>query len=310
MDIGISCINLFIPHIPVKHDNRSNNKKNYKAFNSTAPRFLKSNNDLPGPGYYVDEKDDNYFIFSNKGFGVGFTSSDKRFKNENLYNVGPGKYKIEKLNQYYDNQKTISLKNFKSRIAGTIIPEPTPGPSDYNSVKSEKALLGPNYDKKMNYTFKSRTPRFSKDRHSLPAPGYYKINEEERKPSAISSFKSSGRKKAYSTIIDGPGPGSYFQEQESFNLETKNNGKLVLGLVADKADTSKRRKDVNLGPGYYDIRSGSKISEIINGIKKGQSFTNSKRFSSSDNNIPGPGYYQPINDLRHSFNNNNYHQWI
>lgn len=51
----------------------------------------------------------------------------------------------------------------------------------------------------MNYTFKSKTPRFSESKycHSLPAPGYYKINTEEKKPSAISSFKSSGRKKDY-----------------------------------------------------------------------------------------------------------------
>jgi len=59
---------------------------------------------------------------------------DRRFKNENLYNVGPGKYSIEKMEQYYDHQKLIPTKNFKSRIASPTIPEPTPGPSDYNSL--------------------------------------------------------------------------------------------------------------------------------------------------------------------------------
>jgi len=50
----------------------------------------------------------------------------------------------------------------------------------------------------MNYTFKSKTPRFGREHRTLPAPGYYKIeNMEDEKPSAISSFKSSGRKKYY-----------------------------------------------------------------------------------------------------------------
>jgi len=51
----------------------------------------------------------------------------------------------------------------------------------------------------MNYTFKSKTPRFTRNynNRSLPAPGYYKIETEEQKPSAISSFKSSGRKINY-----------------------------------------------------------------------------------------------------------------
>ncbi|ORX79777.1 hypothetical protein BCR32DRAFT_269248 [Anaeromyces robustus] len=307
---SISCINLFIPHIPIKHYNQNQNKKKYKAFNTTAPRFAKSSNDLPGPGYYVDEKDDNYFVFSNKGFGVGFTSEDKRFKNENLYSVGPGKYSIVKMEQYYDHQKFDPCKNFKTNIANTIIPEPTPGPSDYNYLKSEKALQKSNLEKKMNYTFKSKTPRFpvtSKERILL-APGSYKIDTEEQKPSAVSSFKSSGRKKDYTKIIDnGPGPGHYFQKEKSMT-DTKKS-KLILGLVADKPDPSKRYHLNSPGPGYYDIQNGSKISEIINGIKKGQSFTNSKRFNNSDTYIPGPGYYQPIDNLHHSYNINN-HQWI
>jgi len=308
-DSRISYINLFIPHIPIRHNNQFK-KRNLKAFNTTAPRFAKSTNDLPGPGYYVDEKDDNYFVFSNKGFGVGFTSQDKRFKNENIYNVGPGKYRIDKIDQYYDSQKTISLKNFKSKIAGSIVPEPTPGPQDYNYLKSEKALLKTNLEEKMNYTFKSKTPRFGREHRTLPAPGYYKIeNMEDEKPSAISSFKSSGRKKYYASSENVPGPGSYFQRQLSPNNESKKS-KLILGLVADKPDPSKRYHLNIPGPGYYDIQSGAKISEVINGIRKGQSFTNSKRFDKSETANPGPGYYQPIYNLHHSYNINNYNQWI
>jgi len=306
---SISYINLFIPHIPIKHDNRYR-RRNLKAFNTTAPRFAKSTNDLPGPGYYVDEKDDNYFVYSNRGFGVGFTSQDNRFKNPNLYSVGPGKYSIDKIDQYYDSQKTISLKNFKSKIAGSIVPEPTPGPLDYNTMKSEKALLRTNLEKKMNYTFKSKTPRFGlSEPRTLPAPGYYKVEKkEEERPSAVSSFKSSGRRKDYSTVENVPGPGYYFQKQTS-NANSKKS-KLVLGLVADKPDPSKRYHLNPPGPGYYDIRGGDKISEVINGIKKGQSFPNSKRFSKSETPNPGPGYYQPIDDLHHSYNINNYNQWI
>ncbi len=56
----------------------------------------------------------------------------------------------------------------------------------------------------MNYTFKSKTPRFGLSEHrSLPAPGYYKIeNMEDEKPSAMSSFKSSGRRKDYAYVLN------------------------------------------------------------------------------------------------------------
>jgi len=51
----------------------------------------------------------------------------------------------------------------------------------------------------MNYTFKSNIPRFAESKYkcSLPAPGYYNVKKEDSKPSAISSFKSNGRKKDY-----------------------------------------------------------------------------------------------------------------
>ncbi|KAG4097641.1 hypothetical protein H8356DRAFT_1676153 [Neocallimastix lanati (nom. inval.)] len=309
-----SCINYFIPHIPIKHhDDHNISTTKYCSFNVTTPRFENLKHDLPGPGYYIKDKEDNYVVFSKKGFGVGFTSKEKRFKDENLNDIGPGKYSILKMERYYEQQKILPMKNFKSKIALPTPFEPTPGPSDYNLIKSEQALLRTNLEKKMNYTFKSNIPRFAESKYkcSLPAPGYYNVKKEDSKPSAISSFKSNGRKKDYITINDGPGPGSYFKELQSTNINKSGpRSKLILGLVANTPDPSEFIHPNYPGPGYYDIQNGSKISEIINGYKKGQSFSNSKRFSKSDDNIPGPGHYQPVDNVHHSYHINHYNQWL
>jgi len=66
---------------------------------------------------------------------------EKRFKDENLNDIGPGKYSILKMERYYEQQKILPMKNFKSKIALPTPFEPTPGPSDYNLIVRKHIII-------------------------------------------------------------------------------------------------------------------------------------------------------------------------
>ncbi|TPX64668.1 hypothetical protein SpCBS45565_g05692 [Spizellomyces sp. 'palustris'] len=243
-------LKLFIhpPSIPTKFQTFHFDDREEKGFNSTAPRFNKRLDELPGPGYYRSKPNEELGVggsFSQKGYGVGFISKSKRFHKpptdlETSLPIHGNPTKYNPREPTYSHSVTHNPSPaFRSPIvppppSSAIMPSwgarfdrPTPGPGYYAPERTpRRAQAGPGAgdgggaeEAGARSAFVSRSKRSaineagSMPGKDAPPPGAYVVQEEtiaKHVPAAVAAFKATARPNLTSKqTVNNPGPGAY-----------------------------------------------------------------------------------------------------
>ena len=313
---------------------RFNGKKLNKK--ETFESVIKGN--YPGPGYYYDPfRTSSFFFKPTPEFKQFFGSRLERFSpnnNTNLKNnLGPGEYFEKDMNKTSIGFAPFSSKT--NRFQDSFFPEnkmDLPGPGEY-TLKSFTYLsnkLRKNSDK-IKAKFGSNEKRFAdvinnnKWKYSIPGPGYYNTDEENKidmnkklgktfygknifnlinKTNPLKRF--SFRKKINKDKIPPIGtynPGMIFSidyNNKKKVFETKNS-KSAFETTFNKKKKIKNKIDknnINIGPGYYYHEKKQTNLKPSPQFYSSQYNNSDKWFKNSNPNV-GPGKY----DI------NNYYEW-
>eukprot|EP01083_Nonionella_stella_P005902 17043_1 len=341
------------PSIPAKfetHLNRDGTRGAHDGFSSRTERFgLNQIHPMPGPGYYdCQAAGDPESSFSQKGFGVGFVSKNRRFGARPLNPLsslpGPGSYETRA-------QSATELPRSFNHLGGTaafhaplrdVGPAEAhlvrPGPGDYSPVT-------PRYVQRCSAgtsPFRSRATRFQSlslegevqsgdeedEEHALRRSIAQNIFEEVRRRREVrgtSSFNSRSHRgesvgeRKRSAL---PGPGAYEAEKLSSKGRRALKSSMFLSSGRDGWGVSNsshrtrerlQKKQLNLpGPGsYYNSKydPGSKHSSYTFRSSAPRIEYTSRQHTRSL--APGPAFYKgdPSHD-RSSFHINVHHKWV
>lgn len=310
------------PSIPTRFQTFHFDDREAKAFNSTAPRFEQSMDELPGPGYYkksTDSLEIDEPSISKKGYGVGFASKTSRFKKpptdlETTIPVYPGQYNINHTPVYSNsllNSKTssfvspIAVKNNKKFF--------TPGPGAYNTnLPSRVRQKYVDNNAPASFVFKSKTKRQEINcadacpGRDAPPPWAYQVKDVKKNTLLLgAAFKAPERKNNSDLPQNVPGPGAYdpIDEKNTFSDEKKTEKKsrkiMFTSIIQEHTrPTSSYPKPIP-GPGRYELAMASENIQTKGPIAKSVFTSNSPRFPNyKPATKMGPGFYHPIPDLK------------
>ncbi|KAI9096984.1 hypothetical protein DFS34DRAFT_622103 [Phlyctochytrium arcticum] len=235
------------PSIPTKFQTFHFDDREDKAFNSTAPRFDKRLDELPGPGYYQFKKAEQLgegVSLSQKGYTNGFVSKSKRLAKPatdlevNLPTHGDST-KYTPRNPVYSysvlhnpspafRSPLIAPPAFASILPtwGARFDRPSPGPGHYAPERiPRRAQAGPGAGEgggkeengaRSAFMSKSRRTEIneagSTPGRDAPAPGMYEVEVEgkARGGGGVAAFKATARPNVVSKHTElVPGPGTY-----------------------------------------------------------------------------------------------------
>ncbi|KAJ3151927.1 hypothetical protein HDU89_001568 [Geranomyces variabilis] len=215
------------PSIPTRFQTFCFDDGERRAFGSSAARFTRRLDELPGPGYYVVAGDG-----GGAEKGPGFVSKSKRFPPPDASHPSPTHYTPHTTPIYSHSltaspsaafipspihaQRSVSppVPLWKSRFE-----KPTPGPGAYDAERAGDAeQRRPRYRRRMA-VFKSTSRRSEVNElgwtpgRDAPAPDAYSILESrvvKEVGGAIAAFRAVPRDSAFAFCeTSNPGPGTY-----------------------------------------------------------------------------------------------------
>lgn len=299
--------------IPTKYQSVIIDNEEKKGFSSRSKRFQEHTNENPGPGSYISHTSTETCSpsFSKRGTG-SFASKSGRvpFRRGD---PGPDAYNLQTSLLHHHDFNRGESRTFRLPIAvkRETLKIPNPAPNQYNvsySVVERDSTVS------AHCAFLSKTRRSASfsDNSKGPSPCHYKVNEAlvQQSPKVpFSCFKSTTARVQPPVRNDNPGPGTYSPYQTPEPVKrTILPRRYYLGLSAPPLIPV---KDPPLpGPGHYDIikysgpvkqpvSSAAFLSAIHRGIQE-----------STEQEIPGPGYYEPKVLSKMSFLYNPDKNWI
>lgn len=298
--------------IPSKYETIINvGNKAPDGFACRTHRFDETENDLPGPGSYIQAGQGQMLIdsdsISKKGYGSGFVSKDRRFKRQQeFFNVpGPGAYEgarvVLRHQEHKDFNRAGNTHMFMNKLTDVGPPlEPKinkkedPGPGEYNPDLKGTT----NYTEKfISSNFKSTSSRLGGDKEeklakSMPSPGSYNvniINTSFRPPKLPSAAFRDTSQRVDVTGVAGPSrkntgaPSIIYNDVDGLNLEA------------------------NPGPGEYWYEKEDLSNRLLGGMagRSSAAFSTTKtdRFGRPNEKrtstmlTPGPGSYESKSGL-------------
>jgi hypothetical protein len=292
---------------------------------------------LPGPGYYrrkeLAVEDSSY---SSKGFGNGFVSKMNRFgRPEANAAPHPAKYNSSRKQERVSNLVSSSFRSplvpDEFRMSKLILETDAPPPNAYQNSKVKPILRyrenGP------SATFKSVTGRYTIGQTDMPCPGSYEINSESSAIGAVAAFKS--RPRYGMTERETPGPASYGESKKGTEKPKQRRQFISIAQFTrpderplstfssrDSASTSRSKIQKSTlryvpekqgpMPGRYNIaKATNNTKQSINGITRSVFESKTRRFDGQEGPTKhlGPGFYQPITEIKRSFHLNLDKHW-
>ena len=275
-------------------------------FTSNACRAESPKSDIPGPGYYsiaaTNEAKTGYFLTAPKEIPLS-TDPHRPILVGAQDNPPVGLYKLNEELRKTDKLKAkfitgdiptkhIPFNAHEKREMCWVPKDHFPGPADY-SVSRPKST-GAN--------FKTTTNRFDKDKNEEnPGPGYYDCTSIDNKEKMVIVNKS-----PRFTRIEQNTPEPYIGHQtwtvkrtRAVDFEGINP---MLCFDSGQARFHTKEKKENLGPGCYE---GTRPETVCSGkVSKSERFKGHGYYrpNTGTNKKLGPGYYNPENSAKRSFN--------
>lgn len=273
-------------------------------FTSNIGRAESPKNQIPGPGYYsVTPANDgklSYFLTAPKE--VPLTNDPYRpilvgaqdYPPVGAYKLAEELKKNEKLKAKFITGdipvKHIPFNTQEKREMPWVAKDQFPGPADY-SVQRPKST-GAN--------LKTTTSRFDKEKYAGdPGPGYYDTSLSEKEKKVIVN------KSPRFVKIEKKTPEPYLGHKDwsvkrtrAIDFEDINP---MLCFDSGQARFKQDVKKENLGPGCYDNRPATVSSGKVSKTERFKGHGH-YRPNTGTNQRVGPGYYNPVNDTKKSFN--------
>ncbi|XP_056598109.1 O(6)-methylguanine-induced apoptosis 2 [Triplophysa dalaica] len=299
--------------IPTKYRTVIINNEEMKGFTSQSKRFQERSNENPGSSSYISHTTTETCSpsFSKRGTGSFASKAGRVPRNVRRGNPGPDAYNLQTslLHQHDFNRgesRTFRLPIAVKRETPKIQnPAPNQYHVSYSAVDRDSTVSA-------RCAFLSKTRRSGSflDNCKGPSPCHYQVNEVlvQQSPK-VTCFKSTTARVQPPVRNDNPGPGTYSPYQTSEPVKrTILPRRYYLGLSAPPLIPA---KDPPLpGPGHYDIIKYSgpvkqpvSSAAFLSGTHRGIQ-------ESTEQQIPGPGYYEPKVLSKMSFLYNPEKNWI
>mmetsp|Transcript_13229 Transcript_13229/g.19930 ORF Transcript_13229/g.19930 Transcript_13229/m.19930 type:complete len:366 (+) Transcript_13229:61-1158(+) len=246
--------------IPSKWESRKlRSSSSHDGFGSRNVRFDDHVSDIPGPGFYFEDKNNivkKSASLSKKGFGNAFVSKSNRLRPVvlNDHVTGPGYYQPKEINEIYQPGKPGQFNTSGIDKGRVPFPDPSsygprPGPGEY---KADANFLPGYLRKKPTSTFSSKSGResflTSTVNANTPSPLTYNPNITSTLPEKKVMWSKSQYKRFQDLGVDNkvPGPGRYFDtrsdEEKRREYESKNKrtcGRKVTKLLGKQNEKPK-----------------------------------------------------------------------
>ena len=253
------------PGFYIGHKSWSSKSRCSSAFGSRAIRLADIKTISPGPGAYnlstSIQKSPKAERCAHSPFGVYRTPVSIPSREVNPINIGPGTYNPIPLEPSKGTNFGVSVTK---RLLFDHIDESSAGPGHYASTQQEKPKSG------WMFNSHSKRPLTQEEKNDLPGPGSYELSNQPQIKSAPVGFGSNAKrhvkvsndphKPFVSNSSTTPAVGTYLSREEQDKIE-----KLKKKLISNDCP-----------------------------IEKPPFGTSNKRTSEESNDIPGPGYYQPV----------------
>ncbi|KAJ3152677.1 O(6)-methylguanine-induced apoptosis 2 [Geranomyces michiganensis] len=321
------------PSIPTRFQTFVFDDGERRAFGSSAARFTRRLDELPGPGYYVVAGGNN----GGPEKTPGLVSKSKRFPPPDASQPSPTHYTPHTTPVYSHSLTTspsaafIPSPHFQRSVSPSIplwkarFEKPTPGPGSYDAERAGDAeQRQPRYRRRMA-VFKSTSRRSEVNElgwtpgRDAPAPDAYSIQESilvKDVGGAIAAFRAVPRDSVFalSDTSTNPGPGTYGVRAPS---PTQNShyrplwrpppsqplhhtpGPPAIPLTHLTSIPGSNAPPIsNPGPGAYDVPAAAEHTSQRRrpADTKGSVFASATpRFAQSEaSRQRGPGFYSPV----------------
>ncbi|XP_065141209.1 O(6)-methylguanine-induced apoptosis 2 [Paramisgurnus dabryanus] len=301
--------------IPTKYQTVIINNEKKKGFSSQSKRFQEHTIENPGPGSYYSHITTETCSpsFSKRGTGSFASKAARVPRSLKRENPGPDAYNLQTsfLHQYDFNRgesRTFRLPIAVKRETPKIQnPAPNQYHVSYTSVDRDTTVSA-------RCAFLSKTKRSPSLPNNCkgPSPCHYNVNDVlvQTSPKVpFSCFKSTTARVQPPTRNDNPGPGTYrpYQTPEPVK-RTVLPRRCYLGLSAPPLIPA---KDPPLpGPGHYDVVKYHGPVKYPVSSAVFLSGTHRCLQESTEEELPGPGYYEPKVLSKTSFLYNPAKNWI